>query len=347
MKSKKIAICSVQIPFMYGGTERLTKALHRELLNRDLTVDLVNIPFKWYPASRLITECMVWRMLDLTETNNEKIDFVISTKFPSTVVKHPDKRIWLFHQHRPAYDLYGHETHGEMADTVDNRRISEAIVNIYTLTIKEAKRIYTISENVSKRLRQFNGIDSLPLYPPPDNKERFYSDDYGDYVLYVGRLDAKKRISLLVNAFKFVRTNIQCLIVGTGADRDRLLETIERLDLRHKVHLLGYLPDDEVIRHYANALAVFYAPYDEDYGYATIEAFLSKRPVITTMDSGGVLEFVRHQENGFLTDNDPRQIAERVDWLYTNRHKCSDLGANGYELVKHISWDSVIERLVY
>jgi glycosyltransferase involved in cell wall biosynthesis len=347
MKSKKIVICSVQIPFMYGGTERLTKALYRELLNRGLTVELVNIPFKWYPASRLITECMIWRMLDLSETNSEKIDVLISTKFPSTVVKHPDKRIWLFHQHRPAYDLYGHEAHGEMSDTADNRRISEAIVNIDTLTIKEAKRIYTISENVSKRLKQFNDIDSIPLYPPPDNKERFYSDDYGDYILYVGRLDAKKRISLLVNAFKFVRTNIKCLIVGRGADKDRLLESIEHLDLRHKVHLLGYLSDDEVIRHYANALAVFYAPYDEDYGYATIEAFLSKRPVITTIDSGGVLEFVRHQENGFLTDNDPKQIAERVDWLYTNRHKCSDLGANGYELVKHISWDSVIERLVY
>jgi glycosyltransferase involved in cell wall biosynthesis len=102
-----------------------------------------------------------------------------------------------------------------------------------------------------------------------------------------------------------------------------------------------------VIRYYANALAVFYAPYDEDYGYATIEAFLSKRPVITTIDSGGVLEFVRHKENGFLTNNDPMEIAEWIDWLHENRDRCADLGSHGYELVKDIAWDNIIERLMY
>ena len=350
MRTKKIAICAVQIPFMHGGAEKLTDGLYVELLKRGLNVEMINVPFKWYPADRLITECMIWRLMDISESDGKKIDVVIATKFPSTVVRHPDKRIWLIHQHRPVYDLYGTgfgiEFRTEVADTGEIKAIREMIINIDNVTIREAKRIYTISKNVTERLKRYNGIESLSLYPPPENRKLFYSDSYGNYVLYVGRLDAIKRVSLLIEAFKFVKPNVRCLIVGTGNDKDNLLQSIKNFDLYGRVELLGYLPDAEVIRLYAGALAVFYAPHDEDYGYATVEAFLSRRPVITTIDSGGVLEFVRDGENGFVVNTNPEEIAEKIDWLYENKQKGNDFGSNGYEVVKDITWDSVIERLI-
>ena len=53
-----------------------------------------------------------------------------------------------------------------------------------------------------------------------------------------------------------------------------------------RVRFLGEIDDDTLIELYANALAVVYPPFDEDFGYVTLEAFLSKKPVITTSDAG-------------------------------------------------------------
>lgn len=345
MRPKKIFICSAQIPFIRGGTEILVESLYRELLNRGLNVEIVNIPYKWYPVSRLVTECMIWRLIDLSESNGEKIDMVIATKFPSTVVKHPDKRIWLIHQERSAYDLFGTEF-GDLEYNKEHQQIREMIINIDNITISEAKKIFTISKNVSTRLKKFNNINSLHLYPPPANRDKFYSDNYGDYILYVGRLDKKKRVSLLIEAMKFTRIAARCLIVGTGPEKESLTKMIHELGLDSRVQLLGYLSDSDVLKLYANALAVFYAPFDEDYGFSTVEAFLARRPVITTLDSGGCLEFVRNGENGFAVDASPKEIADKIDWLIDHKETCHKMGADGYDVVRGITWDKVIERLI-
>ncbi len=101
-----------------------------------------------------------------------------------------------------------------------------------------------------------------------------------------------------------------------------------------------------MIKLYANALGVFYAPIDEDYGFATIEAFLSKKPIITTNDAGGVLEFVIDEENGFITEANPVNIADKIDMIRENKAKCKELGMNGYEIARKITWDYVIDRII-
>jgi len=346
MPSKKIAICAVQAPFMRGGAEILVETLYKEMTIRGFNVDLINIPFKWYPPSRVVTECILWRMIDLTEVNGEKIDIVISTKFPSTVVRHTDKRIWLVHQHREVYDLFGSQSYGGFENTDECRAIRDKIVEIDNKTITEAKRIYTISQTVSNRLKQFNNIDSVPLYPPPAKKGHFNHESYGDYVLYVGRLDAKKRIFMLIDAMRCVKTGVRCIIAGKGPQKDILSKAVTDAGLDGKVRLTGYISDEEVLKLYANALAVYYAPDNEDYGFVTVEAFLSQKPVITTVGSGGVLEFVRDGENGYISNHDPVEIADKIDRLFENKKLCETMGQNGCDQVKGISWDTVIEKLI-
>ncbi|HAO92534.1 MAG: hypothetical protein A2X93_07985 [Deltaproteobacteria bacterium GWC2_56_8] len=345
MRPRRIAICTAQVPFVYGGNERLVASLHAEIVKRGMRAEVISIPFKWYPSSRLVTECMIWRMLDITESNGERIDAVIATKFPSTVVKHPNKRIWLVHQHRAIYDLYGTAI-GDFGYQKEDVLVRDAIVNIDNRTISEAKKVCTISRNVSGRLKRFNGIESEPLYPPPANMEKFHNEGYGDYVLYMGRLNKAKRVDMLIDSFRFARAGSRCLIAGAGEERGALEGRVRELGLGDRVKLLGFVTDDEAIRLYANARAVFYAPYDEDYGFTTVEAFLSRKPVITTEDSGGVLEFVEDGESGFVTKNDPREIADRIDRLFASRDECARLGERGYELVKGIGWDNVIEGLL-
>ena len=350
MRPKSIAICSVQVPFVRGGAEKLTSALHAELARRGVEVETIQIPFKWYPITRIPTDALVWRMVDVTEANGKTIDCVIATKFPATAVRHPDKRIWLCHQHRPVYDLRG--THlgcefgSEVEQTDEHEAIRKIVMDIDNVTIREATRLFTISRNVSGRLKRFNDIDCAHLYPPPEHMERFHAGPYGGEVLYVGRLDRMKRVSLLVDAFAHVRTPATCLIAGTGNEAANLEAQIQTLGLSDRVRLLGFVPEQDLYSLYARALTVFYAPFDEDYGYATVEAYLSRRPVITTRDAGGVLEFVLDGDSGCVVDTEPAAIAEKIDFLYEHRRACQELGGNGYELVKDITWDRVIEQLV-
>jgi glycosyltransferase involved in cell wall biosynthesis len=87
-------------------------------------------------------------------------------------------------------------------------------------------------------------------------------------------------------------------------------------------------------------------PFDEDYGLATLEAFLAAKPVITATDSGGTLEFVRDQANGFVVEPDPRSIAAAIAKIDADRSLAATLGADGRELARAISWDAVVDRLL-
>ena len=80
---KRIVICASQVPFERGGAEVLVEGLRRQLVARGHAVDVVSLPFKWYPAQRLLSSCLSWRMLDLTEANGQPIDLVIATKSAS------------------------------------------------------------------------------------------------------------------------------------------------------------------------------------------------------------------------------------------------------------------------
>jgi glycosyltransferase involved in cell wall biosynthesis len=100
------------------------------------------------------------------------------------------------------------------------------------------------------------------------------------------------------------------------------------------------------VRLYRDALALIYVPFDEDYGLATLEAFLAEKPVITAQDSGGTLEFVRDGINGFVTEPDAAAIAGAAARLAADHTLARSMGRAGRELALSISWDHVIERLI-
>ena len=79
----RIAVCAPQALFERGGTEILAESLVEQLRRRDHEVELVRIPFKWYPGPRPLREALQWRLLDLEEAQERPIDLVIATKFPS------------------------------------------------------------------------------------------------------------------------------------------------------------------------------------------------------------------------------------------------------------------------
>ena len=350
MKSngKKICVCAAQVPFMRGGAEIQVENLCRELNARGFETELVNIPFKWYPEQQLMDNAMVWRLMDLRESNGRKIDLVIATKYPTYAVRHDNKVTWLIHQHRMAYDLYdalGDAPNSELFGNESRETVRKAIVHIDNVALSESKRIFAESKNVQKRLRHYNSIASEVLYHPPNNANQYYSGQYGDYILSVSRLDPIKRLDLLIRALEYTTQNVKVRIVGTGMDFDRLTNLALELGVEDRVEFMGFVKDEDVINLYANARAVYFAPWDEDYGYITLEAFLARKPVITCRDSGGVLEFVSDGVCGTVSAPIPQEIGRVIQRLWEDKKMCRRYGLAGYDRIKDINWDNAIEKL--
>ena len=345
---KTIAVCAAQVPFFTGGAEAHVNGLVRELKQRGYETELINIPYKWYPRKQLLKSIRIWEMLDLTESNGKRIDMVISTKFPSYFVKHPQKVLWLIHQYRQVYDLFDTPFSGFDPRKKQDRKFRDMFIKMDSKALKTYDRIYTNAQNTGKRLKKFNHIDYAPLYHPPSLAGRYFCSGYGDYVLSVGRLDKLKRVHLLLKALAYCDKKIRCKIAGTGPELDDLKKEAGKLGVSERAEFLGYVSDDELLKLYAGCGLVYFAPRDEDYGYITLEAFLSKKPVITAFDSGGPLEFVAHEKNGLLFDSsDEKELAKKMEELFFNKEKCRIFGERGYEKVKDISWEHVIRTLVH
>ena len=342
---KTALVCAVQAPFIVGGAEILVQELRDNLARRGFKVDVAAVPFKWYPVSELVRQALAWRLLDVTESNGTPVDLVIPTKFPSYLVRHPRKVAWLFHQHREAYDLYGTE-YCSFRKTPEDDQVREAIHTMDTTALRECRTIFTISKNVSARLARYNGLSSEPLYPPPQHLGRYRSEGYGDYLFYAGRLDRLKRLDLAIDAMKRVRSGARLKIAGAGPLREELHKQIVGLGVEDRVELLGFVSAEELVDLYAGCRAAYYAPMNEDYGYVTVEAFLSRKPVVTTTDAGGPLEFVEEDTSGVVAAPEPEALATAIDRLWAlPESRLRDMGEAGFARVEDISWDHVIDRL--
>lgn len=342
---KRIAICTAQIPFVRGGAEIHVGSLARELRRRGFEVDIVSLPFKEYPRSQLLKSCLIWRLVDLSESGHSPIDLVIATKFPSYVVRHANKVTWLIHQHRAVYDLYGTE-HSDFTNSPEDRHFRAMIRQIDNESLAESQRIFTNARNTAARLARYNGLHGEPLYHPPKHEGLYRNDGYGDYVFAVSRLDRIKRLDGLVRAIAHTRPDVRCRIAGSGPMEAELRRLAAKLGVDDRVEFLGFVRDDELIDLYAGCFAVYFAPYDEDYGYVTLEAFKSRKPVLTSPDSGGVLEFVADGENGFVVPwDEPASMGERINRLHADSRLAARLGDAGHARVADITWDYAIERL--
>jgi glycosyltransferase involved in cell wall biosynthesis len=189
-------------------------------------------------------------------------------------------------------------------------------------------------------------VEAKVLYPPPRLYDRLAPGTTGDYVLTAGRLDELKRIELLIEGMRLTATPVRCRIAGDGPCRGRLEELVQRHALSDRVELLGRVTEEELARLYADCLAVFYAPYDEDFGFVTVEAFRAAKPVLTAADSGAVLELVRDGENGRVhAPGDAAALAHSIDRLWREREWAAELGRRGRAAVEGLGWDAVIAAL--
>ena len=347
----RVAVLHPQTAFVRGGAETHAEGLVRALRAAGHEADLVQIAGKWYPASQLAHQMAVWRSFDITESNGLKVDAVIGLKFPAYLVEHERKIVWLMHQHRTAYELWDHPDYADLSRQEDGPAVRDMVWNADRLALNEAKRVFTNSKNVKDRLWTSLRIPAEALYHPSPVMDHLMdepSGSLGEYVLFPSRMESLKRQSLVVDAMQHVKTAVTLVLIGKGPDEQALRDQVGRLKLQQRVRFEIGVSDERLFQLYEGALAVYYGPFDEDYGYVTLEGFAADRPVVTLADSGGPLEFVVDGETGLVATPEPRAIAEAFDRLHADRDLASRLGAAGNALVRTEvpRWPDVVARLL-
>lgn len=276
-----------------------------------------------------------------------KIDQVISLRFPGYAVQHPNHVLWLNHRMREYYDLWDRfKVHLSWKGRIKEEARRALIHRVDRYCFNRMQQRYVISATVQARLRKWGGVQSDVLYPPPPVRD-YRCDSYGDYLFAVSRLAPLKRFDLLLKALaEPVATGIRCVIAGEGAELPALLKLRRQLDLEDRVQFVGRLTDAQMLDHLARCRAVAFVPWNEDYGFVTVEAFACAKPVVTVTDSGGPAELVRHGESGYVADPNPEALAVALREVMGDRNRAIRLGEAGAAIVAPMTWDAAVAKIV-
>lgn len=347
----KVLVATTLTPFVSGGAELLAANLCRALREAGHESEVLAIPFKHYPPATILDHMLACRLLDITETCGSRIDLVISLKFPAYLIPHPNKVVWLLHQHRTAYELWNDPLAADLAHMPLGAMVRSAIRAADAEHLPKAKALFTLSENVSARLRNFSGIPSEPLYHPPPGHASLVTAEVEDYLFFPSRINWIKRQRLVVQALAKCREPVQIRFAGTADHPDaeaQCRDAARTLGVERRIEWLGPVSDAQKVDLYARSLAVVYPPFDEDYGYVTLEGMLSSKPVITCSDSGGPLEFVFNGRTGLVAEPTPDSLAACMDRIWGGRKEARAMGEAGREhyCSLGISWKNVVARLV-
>lgn len=339
----RVAIASVQVPYLSGGAEALAEGLKSAIAARGHPVEIVTLPFRFFPPGEISRAMKTWEDEDFTKLNLYEPDRVICLKFPAYGLAHPSKALWLCHQHRSAYELFDA---GKVSQ--EERTLKTAIEAFDARHLRATAPRCTISKRVSERMKQYNGIDSDPIYHPPPMAAEHFTARAEPYVFFPSRIEHAKRQELLVRAMKEVRAPGYAVFAGEGGQIGPMKELAQALGVADRVRFVGRVTREEMLALYAHATAVCFPPMDEDYGYVTLEAMLSSKPVITCTDSGGPLEFVVDGETGLVVAPQPTALAGAVDALLCEPGRAGRMGRAGKARYEKLvtGWDRVVDLLL-
>jgi glycosyltransferase involved in cell wall biosynthesis len=344
----RVLVVNNAAPFIRGGAEELADHLVTRL-NAIVGVEaeLLRIPFCSESADGIIEQILINKNLRLYQ-----VDRVIALKFPAYLLPHPVKVLWLLHQFRQAYDLYESGA-SYLCHCASGAGTVQVVRNADRQCFLECRTIYTNSPVTQGRLQKFNGFSSTVLYPPLLDAERFRGAEYGNYVFAGGRVGPGKRQHLLVEAMRHVRSTVRLVVAGPLDDQaygSYLLRLVDQNEMSSRVDLVfGFHSRDQIAKLVNGALACAYVPIDEDsMGYVTMEAFAAAKAVVTTQDSGGVLELVRDGETGLIAEPDSQSLATRLDQLAGDTGAVREMGRAAKSVLdtKALSWGYTIERLL-
>ena len=343
----RITIVTSHPTLSQGGHLVITQALERALREAGHEAAIIYTPEARFGALAS-AYWTTWRT-DVRQVHSGlPVDQVISLRFPSYAVRHVQHTCWLNHRMREYYDRWEPFKRSLSYRNVIKESVRRQVVHAcdrFLLTC-QVDRMFAQSKTIQGRLAEWGGVSSKVLCPPPPQRQ-YRSDGYEDYLFVVSRLTPLKRIGLLLESLNQPETaGVRCLIAGDGEERVALQMRIDQLGMTGRVKLLGRLSETELLDHLSRCRAVCFPPLAEDYGFVTVEAFASKKAVITCFDSGGPAELVKDGVNGLVCSPTAAALAVGIQTLMDDRDLAERYGSAGHDVAKALSWEKVVTRLV-
>jgi len=334
-------------PLVEGGHLVIARALERALVSRGHHAAIVTTPSNRF--GRQAAAYVANWLTDVSQTGEgERVDRVISLRFPSYAVRHPAHVSWLNHTMREYYDLWDSFAARLSPQGRVKERIRRALIHAADnyLLRHNVMRLFAQSATIQDRLWRYNHLRADVLHPPPPQRP-YRTDGYGDYLFFASRLSPLKRADLVVRALaRPAAARVRCVIGGDGDERPRVEALARELGVADRVTFTGRLDEDSLVRHLAACRAVVFVPQDEDYGFVTVEAFASGKAVITAQDSGGPLEFVRDGDTGCVVAPDPDALAVALANMMDSPSDAERMGANARQRVATLTWDRAVDALM-
>jgi glycosyltransferase involved in cell wall biosynthesis len=288
-----------------------------------------------------------WRT-DVTTHDGTPVDRVISLRYPSYAVRHPHHVCWLNHTMREYYDLWPRFSATLSPQGLVKERLRRTLIHAadrYLLT-RNVDHLFVQSRTIQQRLAMWPSLRSTVLYPPaPDRPYR--AEAYGPSFFFVSRLNRLKRADLLIRALATGEgVGIEAVVSGEGEERAPLERLASELGVANRVTFTGRLSDDQMLDRLARCRAVVFPPLQEDYGFVTVEAFASRRAVLTCHDSGGPAELVEDGVNGFVCDPTPASLAHALRRLADDAALAERMGNAAFAAGARLNWPDTVRKLV-
>jgi len=316
-----------------GGAERFYSGLVEGLIAIGCETEEIAIEVEESSFQSIINNYQRFAALDLS-----KYDIVISSKVPTYAVRHPNHVVYLMHTVRVFDDMFE-----KFFSTAARAFFQRAELHRRDFdALNAVKRRFAIGHEVARRLYRWRGLDCEVLHPPL-GWNAFKEGTVGDYFFLPGRLHPWKRIDLLITAIKQSAMPLKLVIAGTGEDESHL-KALAADDSR--IEFCGRIDDEKLVQLYADCLAVPFVPVHEDYGYVTLEAFASGKPVLTCIDSGEPCFFVRPFDTGLVVEPSPDEVRKGLEWIWKNRDLAAAMGVRGKESIQQMSWSQTARTLV-
>jgi glycosyltransferase involved in cell wall biosynthesis len=342
----KVLVVNCMAPFVWGGAEELAANLEKNLIAAGHEAEVLRIPFRREPASRIPSQMLMVRGFEVFN-----VDRVIALSFPAYLIRHPQKTLWVLHQYRQAYDL-DDAVQRNVPESPPGQEIHRLIRNADKDAFGESRGLFTISKTIQQRLAHYHGVNAEVLVPPLNDAELFTGGLSEGYVFAGGRINSMTRQHLLLEALALAPRNVRLVIAGppdTPEDGMRLTQLVETLELGDRVKLdLRFLARTEVAQMVNHATACACVPDNEDFGYVAAEAAAAGKSVITAHDSGGVRDLVRHLETGWVVAPEPQALADAMVAACLDATSAMKFGAAARDcwFGMGITWPTTVEKLL-
>lgn len=341
----RISVITSSPPNVEGGHLVIARCLVDALRASGHDADVVITPDHGF-GRQASAYAATW-MTDVKTRGGAPVERVISLRYPSYAVRHPQHVCWLNHTMREYYDLWDRFSATLSPPARAKERVRRAAIHRadrYLLT-RNVTRLFVQSRTIERRFAMWPELRAEVLYPPAPQRP-YRCEGYGDYIFMVSRLNRLKRADLFVQALAQPDgEGIRAVVAGEGEELERLRGLIDRCGIGDRVQLAGRIDETGLLEHLARCRAVCFPPLDEDYGFVTAEAFASRKAVITCRDSGGPSELVEDGVSGFVTEPSAAALAVALRRVMDDGALAERMGADAFARGSKLSWADAVARL--